>query len=147
LIYAAYERDFIHSRPTFRGVEVHPKRHPEYQGRCGTFWHVTSQTINGSRVIRPNRCERIQWIRAMIEATSVEGRVCVYCVEHEGGELRWEIALPDFSYVVVLASRAEGSHLLLWTAFEQEQDHRRRKARKKYDAWIESQKKLKPPSL
>lgn len=143
-VYEVYERDFITSRPLFRGLEVVPKRHPEYNGRCGTFWHIMSQTVGTGRLIRPNRCERIQWVRPMIEAVSVDGRVAAYPVLHPANEVRWEIALHDFSYIVVVAERS--GYFALWTAFEQETEKRRRKARAKHEAWLASRKKLKPPS-
>ncbi len=42
----------------------------------------------------------------------------------------WE----DFSYVVVLADR--GEYVLLWTAYCVEQEHRRQKLRREYEAFI-----------
>lgn len=134
LIYSAYTRDFSGALPTFQGLLVHPLREPLHNGKCRTFWHVTSQAIRGARVVQPRRCERIRWIRPMIEASSDQTRVFAYPVEHDKGEIRWEIALTNFSYIVVLATRA--GHFLLWTAFEQERPHRRRKAEKKFEAWV-----------
>lgn len=134
LVYSAYTRDFSTPLPSFQGLLVHPKREPLQDGRCGTFWHVTSQTDKGARVICPRRCERIQWIRPMIAASNDHTRVYAYPVGHDRGEIRWEIALTDFSYVVVVAARA--GHFLLWTAFEQERSHRRKKAEKKFEAWV-----------
>jgi hypothetical protein len=157
VLYAAYERGFVHSQAWFREMPVKPKYDPPYKGRCGTFWHVTSQTVKlkemrdgnvvnvEKRMVRPRRCERIQWLRPMVDAANGNSdRVCVYAVEHQHGEIRWEIAITDFSYVVVLAERVD--HYLLWTAHEHEKNNARRKARRKFEEWIETQKKLKPPS-
>ncbi len=55
-----------------------------------------------------------------------------------GSDERILIALPDFSYLVVLADR--GDFVLLWTAYPVEHDHQKRKLWKECNAWISSQK-------
>jgi len=48
--------------------------------------------------------------------------------------------LPDFSYIVVLATRS--TYVLLWTAYTVERTHRREKLRREYQAY---QNELTPP--
>ncbi len=54
-------------------------------------------------------------------------------VSRRSGERRIVMAIPDFSYVVVLADR--GSYVLLWTAYYVEHDHRRRKLEAEHGEW------------
>ncbi|HLE63375.1 MAG TPA: hypothetical protein VI750_09555, partial [Pyrinomonadaceae bacterium] len=42
-IYAYFKRDFVDSRPAFRGTRLALKRHPVSQGKEATFWHMTSE--------------------------------------------------------------------------------------------------------
>lgn len=46
------------------------------------------------------------------------------------------IALPDFSYVVVIAQRT--GYLLLWTAYCVERAHRRKKLEKEWERYLKS---------
>ena len=41
-VYAAFEQDFVMSKPEFRGKRLGLKRHPEYDGKSATFWHMMS---------------------------------------------------------------------------------------------------------
>jgi len=70
----------------------------------------------------------------MMEA--LESNSGVWWRKERKGAGRMLIALLDFSYVVVLADR--GEYILLWTAYCVEQEHRRRKLRIEYKAFIAS---------
>jgi hypothetical protein len=134
VVYEAFKKDFIMSRPQFRGRRLGLKRHPLFQDKEATFWHFTSEgAVESDRLPDLRRCERIRWPRPIIESAKADERVRVWATERNN-ELRWVIALPDFSYIVVLADR--GQFLLPWTAFCVERSHSRAKLEKEYKAFL-----------
>ncbi len=135
VIYKFFCQDFVHSMPSFKNKRFALKRHPIIRNKEATFWHIISEGEQESeRTPDLRRCERIRWPRPMIEALS-SGNVVWWRNERKGAG-RILIALRDFSYVVVLADR--GEYVLLWTAYCVEQEHRRRKLRREYEAFIAS---------
>jgi len=121
-IYGIFREDFIDGRTHFREQRVGMKRHPVVRNKEATFWHlISSGRSEEERLPDLRRCERIRWPKAMIEAAQY-GHVRCWVTERRREE-RIVIALPDFSYVVVLAKR--GQYLVLWTAYCVEQKHRR----------------------
>ena len=139
--YRVFLRDFGTEtvRPQFRGKRMGLKRHPELDGKSATFWHfVTEGNIEADRTPVRARIERIAWPRALlVEAVQKSSRVLVWANmrphQKHRGSTRWLIALPDFSYVVVIDERDD--YVLPWTAYTVEYEHRRRKMKREYDAW------------
>lgn len=137
-VYDCFCKDFVLSKPTFAGKRFALKRHPELQGKEATFWHVTSEGEEElHRVPDLRRCERIRWLRPMIEATA-DCEVKSWRNRRKAGEERVVIALQDFSFVVILADR--GEYVLLWTAYCVEHESQRRRMEKEYEAYITSTK-------
>lgn len=144
--YGIFVRDFFDPKTSlsFRGRRLAIKRHPEFDGKSATFWHlVTAGDDEASRAPDRERLERIAWPRAMIiEAESGSSRVRLWKNQRKrrghARSARWVIALPDFSYVVVLDDR--GNYVLLWTAYTVREEHHGRKLRREHDAWVASQK-------
>ncbi len=129
-VYSYFEADFAHSKPVFRGTRLGLKRHPEYDGKSATFWHMTSTGDDEiERIPDFHRCERVRWPKPIIEndqypslkvwaeARGENKRIHIWC-EHEG-------------YLVVLDDR--GDYILPWTAFYVERDHERRKYNKRWE--------------
>jgi hypothetical protein len=143
--YAVFSRDFgvERTRPTFRGKRMGLKRHPELDGKCATFWHfVTEGAVEADRTPVRERIERIAWPKALIVAADRPGsHVLVWNNQRRrsghGKSLRWIVALPDFSYVVVLDDR--GEFVLPWAAYPVAEDHRRKKLEKEYNDWRSGQ--------
>lgn len=124
-IYAAFRNDFVASKPSFRGRRLGLKRHPEYDGKEATFWHMISEgSVEEDRIPDFRRCERIRWARPLIEHHA-EPEVLVWTEPRGANDDRIHIYLPDERYLVVLADR--GSYILPWTAFyiEHENGHRK----------------------
>jgi hypothetical protein len=66
-VYEAFALDFLASMPTYFERRFALKRHPLLQGKEATFWHITSQgQVEDERPPDLRRCERIVWIRPMI---------------------------------------------------------------------------------
>lgn len=102
------------------------KRHPLVNGREATFQHLVSEGDDeGQRLPDLRRCERIRWPRAIIDALGTH-RVVAWANERRG-DRRVVIALPDFTYAVILADR--GDHIMLWTAYVVDKAYRRKQMR------------------
>lgn len=141
VVYKIFERDFEHSKPTFASYEVRLKRHPISKGKSATFWHMVSEgEIESERTPDIRRCERIGWIKPIMEKFSPNqpNNDIVWWIEKRRNEERFHLALKDFSYLVVIASR--GEYVLPWTAFYIEYEHQRRKLKKKYESYWNSKK-------
>lgn len=41
--YELFKADFINKKPIFRGIRLGLKKHPIYEGKEATFWHLTSE--------------------------------------------------------------------------------------------------------
>jgi hypothetical protein len=133
-LYAAFHADFIASEPAVPNRRWAMKRYPAHDGKEATFWHLISEgDVESEREPDLRRCERIRWPRALIDALG-SGRVRVWEQSRRAREVRVAIALPDFSYLVVLADR--GEYLMLWTAFPVERSHQRAKLRREYEAYV-----------
>jgi len=137
-VYEVFRRDFVDSKPKYPEKRFALKRYPLRDGKEATFWHlVSSGLVEASRIVIQERCEKICWPKPIIEAKLDTERVNLWRNLRKGEE-RILIALWDFSYLVVLADRAE--YVLLWTAYPVDFEHSRRKLRKEYRAWIAAQK-------
>lgn len=136
-VYDAFCWDFVESTPLMSGKRFSLKRHPLLQGKEATFWHITSEgPEEEERTPDLRRCERIRWPRALIESMgSMQVVEWVQERRNKQGvlEKRFAIALPDFSYLVILTDR--GDYVLLWTAFCVEYDSQRRKLNAEYQSY------------
>ena len=124
-IYTAFRKDFVTSKPSFRGQRLGLKRYPEYDGKEATFWHMISEgNVEEERTPDFRRCERIRWPRPLIEHEA-ETEVLVRTESRASNDDRIHIYLPNERYLVVLADR--GNYILPWTAFyiEHENGHRK----------------------
>lgn len=139
-VYAEFRAGWVLTKPELAGKpgldgkRMALKARPLQTGREYTFYHLTHEG-DDEAARRPDerRMERIRWPRAMVEAIGT-ARVLVWRNErtNKGGrKTRVVVALPDFSYIVVLDDR--GDYVLLWTAYTVEKEHRRAKLRKEYE--------------
>ena len=132
-LYEFFQKDFIQSKPRHSGKRFALKRHPEYDGKAATFWHLISEgDSEEERTPEMRRCERIRWPRSIIESQKATGIRTWNNSRH--GKLRIVIALADFSYVVIIEDRKD--FVLLWTAFPVTRDHQRKKFAKEYEMSI-----------
>ena len=121
-IYAIFKRDFIDSSPVFNNAIVDIRRTPYDQGKEDGFWHVTCKDYKtgGPRNTDLRRCERIEWIRAIIENYNCNS----YCDDCDGvlawiepykGSYRVHFLLVDERYLVIIEPRK--TYYVLVTAF------------------------------
>jgi len=129
-VYQVFRQDFFIDCVRFRGRRVSVRREPLDQGKETGFWHAISEgKEEEERTPDLRRCERIRWIRALLEADTAKVRIWK---NRRGSDRRIVVALPDFSYVVVLADR--GKYVLFITAYHVERERRRQKLRKEWEA-------------
>ncbi len=130
-VYECFKNDFKARVVTFRGLPIRTRYHPSYQNRDYSFWHLIQEgQLEEERTPDLRRCERIAWIRAVIEHSN-DPTVRVW--ENERfGERRALLWLEE-EFLVVLGDRRK--YWLLLTAYTTEHQHRRNKLRKEYEAW------------
>ena len=132
-----YLNDFGYATPRFRGRPIMLRRTPVEKSKEAAFWHLISEgEKEEDRTPSISRCERLAWVRLMIESASDESRVRVWNAMRptgRGPKQHWVIALPDFSYVVIL--RETGNGLLLLSAYPVERGHRRATFERQYLEW------------
>ncbi len=143
-LYECFLVDFVRSRPQWPGKRVGLKRFPEYQGKGATFWHFISEgNEEAERLPDLRRCERVRWPRpvmeSFVEAVPGADAPMLWWKSKRGTDESYVLALPDFTYVVVVADR--GDFVLPWTAYCVEREHRRTKLRKEYEAYWLAQKR------
>jgi hypothetical protein len=131
-VYARFYRDFIESKPAFKGIHVYVKRIIE-KGKERGFWHCIQEgPVEKQRTPDLRRCERIAWIRAIIEHAS-DPRVKKWS-KKVGSISRLLLWLEEAEFLVVLEKRHE--HWLLCTAYCTTWEHTKRKLRKEYKATL-----------
>ncbi len=134
-VYVVFYRDFIKSQPKFRNCWVRCRREPLENGKEAGFWHCISGGENETeRIPEIRRMERISWVRAVIEhcndsdvtvwevMRNTDRRICIWFREE---------------YLIVLAERIRRRggfrYWQLITAYDTEQENRKRQLRKKLD--------------
>jgi len=134
VLYGHFVQDFVTAPPQFGGVRFALKRHPMIQGKEATFWHFISEGEDeASRIPDMRRCERICWIKPIIENAN-HSDIRMWEEDGRSNEKRIHLATSDWSYLVVLAHR--GSYVLPWTAFFIDKEHRKKKLEKRYNDYI-----------
>ncbi|WP_026461434.1 hypothetical protein [Adhaeribacter aquaticus] len=131
-VYKIFERDFITSKPTFKGTRLGLKRHPVTDGRAYTFYHMTHEgkdELNRTPDLR--RCERIGWPRPMIDF-SESSQLKVWS-NVRGRDKRILIYHQAEKYLVILDDR--GDFILPWTAYLITYRHQEEKLLKEYEAY------------
>lgn len=110
-IYRLFVADFLMTPVVWRGQDVSVARSPKLDGvpqpmlngKEEGFWHVATETgpsgLPGDRVPNLDRCARIPWIKAVLNAPPQEVRTFGQIRQ---GRQHFGIALPDFSYIVFL---------------------------------------------
>ena len=126
-LYGVFYRDFRSARPLFRGrAVVHDTAISE--GKEEGFWHVISEVNRdtGVRNIGLHRCERLAWVRAIVEHAD-DPAVSVWS-NTRGTHKRVLLWLEYMDYLVVLEERPRV--FVLITAYCTDSERTRRKLRK-----------------
>ncbi|WP_246814641.1 oxidoreductase [Nissabacter archeti] len=114
LIYQEFVDSILYSKLTFQGLPVRPRYQPEYNGKELGFWHMTS-TGEKEEEREPDirRCERIKWLRWVIENHT--NPAISSWKETRAGVTEVVLWVEQEQYVVVLSERRD--YWLLKTAY------------------------------
>lgn len=121
----------------FRGLRVGCRRLPESRGRWAAFWHLVQEgRVEDDRTPDLRRCERIRWVRWVIENATSHTEIDEWqnTRENKTSTLLWYRE----EYLVVLAKRSD--YWLLRTAYCTNQSGRIRQLRKERDAYWQAKK-------
>lgn len=116
-LYEIFLDDFVRNPIHFLGFRISCRRTPEHRGKHSGFWHMISYgEVEDDREIEPRRCERLCWVKPLIEAAAANDPE-IHCWENvRRTEKNILIMHPDEDFVVVLGCRND--HLLLKTAYD-----------------------------
>jgi hypothetical protein len=124
-VFSVFHADFIKSQPVMQGKRVMIRRDPMFDGKEAGFWHCISEgREEEERTPDLRRCERIGWIRAIIEHS--DGQEVRVWRKRKKGEKRLYLWFSE-SYLVILGVR--NRYFQLVTAFLTDAEHTRRKLR------------------
>lgn len=130
-VYGRFRADFVERTAQFRGEPVRVGTQL-IDGKERTFWHVISEG-NVEQERRPDlrRCERIGWIREMIEHENDEA--IVSWPQSRGAKQRHVVWLRHADFAVILEKRP--GCWWLWTAYPTERPHTQKKLIREYEEW------------
>ena len=117
-VYAVFKKDFVDSKPVFRGVRLGLKKYPTVVDKEYTFYHMTHEgDIEHDRKPCFRRMERIRFPRPMIDNSQhPELKVWKNVRRGKGGtKTRILILNEKERYLVVLDERPK--FILPWTAY------------------------------
>lgn len=116
----------------FNGQRVGCRRHPEAAGRWASFWHLVQEgRVEDDRTPDLRRCERIRWVRWVIENAATHAEIDEW-QNTRGTEVNTLLWFRE-EYLVVLAQRQ--GYWLLRTAYCTEKSGRIRQLRKERDTF------------
>ncbi len=137
-LYKRYLDDLGNRKVKFKGRPIGLRFVPMTNGKGYGFWHCIQEgESEEDRIPDPKRCERIAWIKAVIE--HYDSPNVDYWQEKRGSKTDHLLWLNE-SYLIVLSER--GKHpdggpdaYLLKTTYVIEREHQKEKRRKRRDAW------------
>ncbi|MGA2322780.1 MAG: hypothetical protein ABSG22_02925 [Sedimentisphaerales bacterium] len=137
-VFAQFYSDFIESRPTFLNEPVYITKNPLKKGKERGFWHCIQQgPIEEERTADLRRCERIGWIKSVIEHAA--DPIIKKWPKQKGSKHRYLLWVEEADYLVVIEKRPRC--WLLCTAYCTNYVHTRRKLRAEYAAYTKSQRR------
>lgn len=137
LLYKIFTEQISGGELEFRGQRVGCRRHPEAHERWASFWHLVQEgKVEEDRLPDLRRCERLAWVRWVIENGDDHSEIEVWnnTRQSETNTLLWFRE----EYLVVLAQRSD--YWLLRTAYCTTKRRRIEQLRKERDAFYKAGK-------
>ncbi len=136
-VYLAFKENYVTNKPVFQGRRLALKKHPLFQDKEATFWHMTTTgEVEAEREPDLRRMERIRWSPKMInESEHPYLKVWRNKRKEQESILIWHGAEK---YLVVLRDR--GEYILPWTTYLVDQPNRERRLMKEYEAYTTAKK-------
>lgn len=137
-VYEVFKNEFVLRRPSFRGFRLGLKKHPMYDNKEATFWHMTSEGEDEqTRLPDLRRLERIKWPSFLIDNS--EHPYLRVWENTRGTKTNVLVMHEDEDYVVIL--RKGNGYLLPWTAYLIEHNWRKKKFIKEHEEYIKSKER------
>jgi len=150
MLYGIFQRDFVRTQPRYDGHAVWHFRRPEdwEDGKEKLFWHLTDREekpkpvprrmrkyaaqiqVQPGRYPDPRRCERLPWVRPMID-NSRQPEVLAWDYREGDGSIRTYVWLKDLDFVAIMKKYPKGRRRLI-TSFYVDQEYKRRAFERKY---------------
>jgi hypothetical protein len=112
-LYQYFKKDFIESKPCYKGNALKLKRQPIRDGKESTFYHITTKgNDENNRQIDVPRAERIRWIKPIIESGDKVLKVWKNQRKNEHSIL---IMHEKENFLIVIRERT--GYLLFYTAY------------------------------
>lgn len=129
-VYSIFYGDFIAFHPMFEEMPVRITKQL-IDGKERNFWHLIQEgPIEELRTPDLRRCERISWIRPIIE--NAEDPAVKKWTKNVGRKTRKLLWLEEADFLVVLEKRP--TCWILWTAYCTTKSRTKRKLMKEYEA-------------
>lgn len=133
--YHIFVNDFVKSQPQFEGKKVSAPKFPLEENIHRTFYHITHEGEDEkNRQPDIRRLERIRFPKFKI--TNYPHSELLVWKNKRGKDRRIIIWNEAEEYVTILTERS--SYLLLCTAYLVTKEHRKRKLRSEYEAFIKA---------
>ena len=127
--------EIAQGRIEFDGIRVQCRRLPETAGKWASFWHLVQEgRVEDDRLPDLRRCERIRWVRWVIENATSHAEIDIW-QNTRVTEINTLLWLRE-EYLVVLGQRQ--GYWLLRTAYCTEKSGRIAQLRKERDAFRRS---------
>lgn len=130
-LYSIFKRDFKDSQPLSKGhmVWFFPEMDDDKEV---IFWHLTHREDRKTKERLPDfrRCERLPWIRRIIDNLG-KPEVLSWDYRESDGSTRTYLWLKDFDFLVLMKKYRDGRQRLI-TSYYVDYPHKRRKLAKKY---------------
>ena len=134
-VYLIFVRDFVNSKPIYRGQVLKLKSHPFIDGKEYTFYHFTHDgKIEEERIPNIRRMERIAWPRPLID-NSKNSDLKVW-QNKRGNKTRILIFHEKESYLVILEMRKK--YILPWTAYLIDFPNRKERLLEEYEQYLKT---------
>ncbi len=135
-VYKVFRRDFVESKPIYRGKKLRLKAHPYIDGKEYTFYHFTHDgDIETDRLPNFRRMERIGFPRPIID-NSTHTQLIVWRKKVKS-KRRILILHVEEKYLVVLEERKD--YILPWTAYYIEYENKIRRLLREYETYIKTE--------
>jgi len=135
-LFSVFTRDFINTIPTFRGKKIFYDKKDD-AGKPQAFTHITTEENRQTkqRELCLRRCERIAWIKAVIEHAN-DPKILVWEREQKTSKrraVRTFLFLENEDFLVILQEIKWGHYLI--TAIYVDNPNQKRKHLKAYETY------------
>lgn len=138
LLYREYLKDFSDENLIHKGNRVKTLTELDYTMRQQTFNHITTKG-SFDRLYNKQRCERLKWIRPIIEGNCDECATFYYFPDlnwKKGKSRRYMLWCVDYDFVVILEQRNDVFFLI--TAYCIVYENKRKDLKNKYNQYLKT---------